>query len=149
VSFTAKDVTDLENFYKDVLELDQTYYGGYDSSDQIKDQGYSGHVAFLTDSSVEMHLATRDLTVAFKTGQGVNPFDRGHIAFRTDDIEGVKRRLVERGVPYADYGRWALKGWNQIFFQDPEGNVVEVHQVDDEARNADFPTISPSPADGQ
>jgi catechol 2,3-dioxygenase-like lactoylglutathione lyase family enzyme len=133
VNLTAKDVTDLEDFYKDVMELQQTYYGGHDASDQIKDRGYGGHVTFLTDGTTEMHLATRDLNVAFKTGKGVNPLDRGHIAFRTDDIEGVKRRLTERGVPYADYGQWAIKGWQQIFFQDPEGNVVEVHEVQGDA----------------
>ena len=24
---------------------------------------------------------------------------------------------------------WAMKGWHQIFFHDPEGNVIEVHQI--------------------
>jgi catechol 2,3-dioxygenase-like lactoylglutathione lyase family enzyme len=136
VNFTAKDVSDLENFYKDVLDMEQTYYGGHDADDQIKDRGYGGHVTFLTDGTTEMHLATRDLNVAFKTGKGVNPLDRGHIAFRTDDMESIKKRLTERGIPYADYGQWAIKGWDQIFFQDPEGNVVEVHQVDAEAVGA-------------
>ncbi|TCQ97314.1 VOC family protein [Neorhizobium sp. JUb45] len=135
VNFTAKDVSDLSAFYQDVLELEQTFYGGHgeDSSDQIKDRGYGGDVTFLTDGSTEMHLATLDLNVAFKTGKGVNPLGlRGHIAFRTDDISSVKKRLTERDIPYADYGQWAIKGWDQIFFQDPEGNIVEVHQVDAE-----------------
>ena len=61
--------------------------------------------------------------------QPVNPVERGHIAFRTDDIEAFKRRLEERGIAYADYGAWAMSGWHQIFFHDPEGNVIEVHQV--------------------
>ena len=30
---------------------------------------------------------------------------------------------------YADYGAWAMKGWSQIFFYDPAGNIIEVHQV--------------------
>lgn len=58
-----------------------------------------------------------------------NPLERGHIAFRTDDIEAIKARLTERGVPSADFGAWAIEGWHQIFFHDPEGNIVEVHQV--------------------
>lgn len=62
-------------------------------------------------------------------GQPVNPLERGHIAFRTDDIEAFKRRLDEKGVPYADYGGFAMNGWQQIFFYDPEGNVIEVHQA--------------------
>jgi glyoxylase I family protein len=59
----------------------------------------------------------------------VNPLERGHIAFRTDDIEAFKRRLQEKGIPYSDYGGFAMKGWQQIFFYDPEGNVIEVHEA--------------------
>ena len=83
----------------------------------------------MTDGTIQMHLAERDLDVAFRTGHAVNPLDRGHIAFRTDDIEAVKKRLDEKGIRYADYGNWAMNGWYQIFFHDPEGNVIEVHQV--------------------
>lgn len=131
VNFASKQVPELEAFYKDVLQLEGTdVYSRADSaSAQIKDKGYGGNVAFLTDGAVEMHLSTKDLGVAFRTGQAINPLANTHIAFRTDDIEGIKQRLTERGIPYADYGAWAIKGWTQIFFYDPEGNIVEVHQV--------------------
>ena len=49
-------------------------------------QGYSAPVAFATDGNTQFHLATTDLGVGFRTNQVVNPLDRGHIAFRTDDI---------------------------------------------------------------
>lgn len=128
VNFTSKNPAELEDFYKTVLEQQESHaYTGHQQ--QITNQGYGGHVGFLTDGHTEMHLSTLDLNVAFKTGQAINPLERGHIAFRTDDIEGIKRRLTERGVPYADFGQWAIKGWHQIFFHDPEGNIVEVHQV--------------------
>ena len=29
----------------------------------------------------------------------------------------------------SDYGDWAIKGWRQIFFHDPDGNVIEVHAL--------------------
>jgi glyoxylase I family protein len=64
-----------------------------------------------------------------RTGQAINPVEKGHIAFRTDDIAAVKSRLKDRGIPLSDYGTWAMKGWHQIFFHDPEGNVIEVHQI--------------------
>ena len=32
-------------------------------------------------------------------------------------------------MPYSDYGGFAMNGWQQIFFHDPEGNIIEVHQV--------------------
>ena len=59
----------------------------------------------------------------------VNPVERGHIAFRTDDIAAFKQRLDEKGIRYSDYGGWAMTGWQQIFFYDPDGNVIEVHQA--------------------
>ena len=52
-----------------------------------------------------------------------------HIAYRTDDIEAFKAHLTEAGVPFADWGHQAVEGWAQIFFYDPDGNVIEVHQV--------------------
>jgi glyoxylase I family protein len=73
-------------------------------------------------------LATKDLGVAFRTNHVVNPLERGRIAFRTDDIAAFKRRLEAKNIPYSDYGRWAMNGWHQIFFYDPEGNGIEVHQ---------------------
>jgi catechol 2,3-dioxygenase-like lactoylglutathione lyase family enzyme len=68
-------------------------------------------------------------SAAFEWASRSTLWRRGHIAFRTDDIEAFKRRLDEKGVPYADYGGFAMNGWQQIFFQDPEGNVIEVHQA--------------------
>ncbi len=130
INLGSKDPSDLDNFYRDVFELSET--DAYSGDKQIKNQGYGGRVAFLTDGTTEMHLATIDLNVAFRTGQAINPLDRrGHIAFRTEDIAGVKQRLTDRGVPFADFGTWAIEGWQQIFFQDPEGTIVEVHQVGD------------------
>ena len=51
-----------------------------------------------------MHLATTDLTIALKNGEVINPVERGHIAFRTDDIEAFKALLDQHSIPYSDYG---------------------------------------------
>ncbi len=126
VNLCSKDVPAMDEFYRTVLDLrPEPSLGGA----RVTEEGYAGEVAFLSDGDVQVHLAERDLGVGFRTGQAVNPLDRGHLAFRTDDIAVVKRRLEERGIPYSDYGTWAMSGWHQIFFYDPEGNVVEVHQV--------------------
>ncbi len=78
---------------------------------------------------MQMHLAEKDLGVAFKNREVINPVERGHIAFRTDDIEAFKKVLEENGTPYSDYGTTFAKEWHQVFFHDPEGNVIEVHQA--------------------
>ena len=36
--------------------------------------------------------------------------------------------LFDLGIRYSDYGKWAIAGWYQVCLQDPDGNVVEVHQ---------------------
>lgn len=124
VNFATKDVPGLRDFYSDVL--------GLGMEPELNQQRVTD-VAFMTDGDIQVHLAEKDFEIGFKTGKGVNPLDRGHIAFRTDDIDAVKSRLNEAGVPFADFGDWAMKGWQQIFFYDPEGNCIEVHQVDEGA----------------
>lgn len=126
LNLCTTDVPAMDAFYRDVLDL-QPEPGLADS--RVTAQGYAGTVAFLSEGRTQFHLAQRDLGVGFRTGQAVNPLERGHIAFRTDDIEAFKRRLDEKGIPYSDYGTWAMNGWHQIFFHDPEGNIIEVHQV--------------------
>ena len=36
--------------------------------------------------------------------------------------------LDSKGIYYSDYGTAFAKEWHQVFFHDPEGNVIEVHQ---------------------
>jgi len=35
---------------------------------------------------------------------------------------------MDNNVPFSDYGTTFAREWHQVFFQDPEGNVIEVHQ---------------------
>jgi catechol 2,3-dioxygenase-like lactoylglutathione lyase family enzyme len=126
LNLCTTNVAAMDEFYTKVLDMQSE-----PSRNATRDtsQGYSGKVSFVTDGQSEVHLAERDLGIGFKTGQAINPLEKGHIAFRTDDIAAFKKRLEERGIPYADFGAWAMKGWQQIFFHDPDGNVIEVHEV--------------------
>ena len=97
-------------------------------TEETTESGYSGKINFVTEGKIEMHLAERDLNVAFKNKQTINPVDLGHIAFRTDNINSFIEILKQNSIPFSDYGTTFAKEWHQVFFQDPEGNVVEVHQ---------------------
>ena len=55
----------------------------------------------------------------------MNPVSRGHIAYRTDDLEAFKDHLRAHNIP-GYWGHQAVAGWAQIFFYDPDGNVIEV-----------------------
>ena len=108
VNYSTKDVGAVAEFYQSLFKMKPA--SGYEDA-QITSQGYDRKVAFLTDGTTEFHIAPQDLGVAFRTKQSLNPLDRGHIEF-------------------ADYGVWAIGGWYQIFLQDPDGTIVEVHQTD-------------------
>jgi catechol 2,3-dioxygenase-like lactoylglutathione lyase family enzyme len=126
VNLCTTNVPAMDVFYRTVLDMEPEPSL---NAVRVREQGYAGNVSFVTDGTTQVHLAEKDLGVGFRTGQAINPVERGHIAFRTDDIDAFKRRLEEKGIAYSNYGAWAMSGWEQIFFHDPEGNIIEVHQV--------------------
>jgi catechol 2,3-dioxygenase-like lactoylglutathione lyase family enzyme len=119
----------LTSFYKNLFELGAITDDEHTvvSRDRA-DRAYMGKVDFLTDGDIEFHWAERDLDTGFKMKQAVNPMGHGHFCFRTDDIKGFMRRCDELNIRYSDYGCWAIPGWYQVFLQDPDGHVIEVHQ---------------------
>jgi glyoxylase I family protein len=127
VNYSTKDVGAVAEFYRSLFNMKPV--PSYQDA-RITSQGYDGKVEFLTDGTTEFHISPQDLGVAFRTKQSLNPVDRGHIAFRTDDIEAFKAMLRAENIQFADYGVWAMGGWYQIFLQDPDGTIVEVHQTD-------------------
>lgn len=129
MNLCTEDVPRLSNFYKSIFGLSQIQdeEHGLTADDTVN--RYDGQVEFLTDGEVEFHITKKDNDTAFRMNMPINPIQNGHFCFRTDDIEGFKKRLEEKGIPYADYGKWALAGWYQIFFHDPDGKIIEVHQI--------------------
>ena len=126
LNLSSTNVTAMDEFYRAVLGLEPEPSL---APARVMTQGYAGNVSFVSDGNIQVHLAEKDLSVGFRTRNFVNPVERGHIAFRTDDIAAFKKRLDEKGIAYSDYGKWSMSGWHQIFFYDPDGNVIEVHQA--------------------
>ena len=128
INFVSENVDRMHDFYTNVLGLDDVPQENFPRTEATGATGYNGKIRFATEGKMQMHLAERQLDVAFRNGQVINPVDRGHVAFRTDDLAAFLKILDERGIPYSDYGTAFAKEWHQVFFLDPEGNVVEVHQ---------------------
>ncbi len=128
INLSTDKVGEMNTFYREVLGLKEETQN---LPVLEKNKGYSGDVAFVTDGAIQTHLAQRDVLAGFNTGHIVNAVANGHIAYRTDDIEAFKAHLDEKGVPYSDWGHAAVAGWKQVFFYDPDGNVIEVHEVGD------------------
>ena len=127
INLSTENVDKMDEFYQNIMGLSDDV----DSLPKLeKKKGYAGDVAFVSDGAIQMHLAQKDIHAGFRAQQYVNPVSCGHIAFRTDDIEAFKAHLKQHGIPFADWGNQAVAGWHQIFFYDPDGNVIEVHQAD-------------------
>ena len=128
INYVSKDVDALQRFYIDILKMAPIAPQNFPRTTASKDAGYDGNIKFATEGSMQMHLAERDLDVAARNGQHINPVERGHIAFRTDDIKAFMKHLRDNDIAFADYGTAFAAEWHQIFFHDPEGNIIEVHQ---------------------
>lgn len=68
--------------------------------------------------SLELHLSTEDEP---RTSDA-----RRHFGLESSDVDGLRRRLEEAGVP-TDDGRPAP--WKRFFVFDPFGNRIEIHEV--------------------
>ena len=126
INLSSDKVDQMNEFYLKVMNL-QTETEGLPILE--KNKGYSVNVAFVSDGKIQTHLAEKDLDVCFNTGHSINPLEKGHIAYRTDDLNAFKKHLDKLKVKYSDWGETAVAGWKQIFFYDPDGNVIEVHEV--------------------
>ncbi len=83
--------------------------------------------------NLQIHVTQRQPYLAILEGHSINPLIGGHFAFRTDNIREIMDQLDANKIPYDDWGIWAVKGWYQIFLNDPAGNMIEIHQVMDES----------------
>ena len=125
INLAGGKVAETAAFYRDLL--------GLAPLELPRDRGnYDAEVVLLQDErGFQYHFIPDDPDFARRAGVPVNPLSGGHIAFRVDDIAAIRARLDAAGIPFSDLGEWAIKGWYQIFVADPEGRVVEFHQVMD------------------
>ncbi|MEM8790126.1 MAG: VOC family protein [Pseudomonadota bacterium] len=127
LNLNTHDVPELDRFYGEVMLQDDV--PSMRDVPSVSEGIYPGALAFRTDGQLQFHLTETDTGVGIRAGKAINPMERGHIAFRTDDMEAFKRHLTEKGIAFVDYGTTFTKRWTQIYFHDPAGNVIEVHQV--------------------
>jgi len=150
VNVCSDNMEELHQFYSDVLGLDSVplppmieHIGHEDdpipsveeaSTDAGNDNGepWRTNVGFFDVSGkdeMQIHASRRQAFLGARMGHAVNPLITGHFAFRTQDLDEVRKELTAANIPFSDYGVWAIKNWDQIFFTDPAGNIIEVHQV--------------------
>lgn len=139
VNVCSDDMEELHRFYAEALGLtslpplpmiepakDETVAASQDQGEWAQNVGFFD--ASGADE-LQIHASRRQAYLGARMSHAVNPLITGHFAFRTDDLDALRERLANAGIPFSDYGEWSVKGWDQIFFTDPAGNVIEVHQV--------------------
>jgi len=99
INFVSEDVDRLHDFYTQVLGLDDIPIQSFPRPDATSSSGYDGKIRFATDGKIQMHLATKDLTVAFKNGEVINPIERGHIA-RAFPTQIMAQPSPKNGIKY-------------------------------------------------
>ena len=111
-------------FYRDLLGLTPVELPRDEAA-------YGPDIHTLQDrSGYQYHFVPAEPDFSARHELPVNPLI-GHLAFRVDDIAAIRARLDAAGIPYSDMGVWAIAGWHQLFCADPDGRVIEFHQVVD------------------
>ena len=90
INYVSENIEELNIFYQDIMQMETIPPEKFPRTAATDKVGYDGKIRFVTEGTIQMHLAEQDLTVATKHNQEINPVERGHIAFRTDDIEEFK-----------------------------------------------------------
>lgn len=144
VNVVSDNISELHGFYADVLGLDRMPlppmidHVGHDddpepaASAEGEDEGWGENVGFFDAGDgdlLQIHAGRRQAYLGPQMGHSINPLLTGHFAFRTDDLDAVRKELRDKNIPFSDYGEWAVKDWDQIFLTDPAGNVIEIHQL--------------------
>lgn len=122
LNLATADVAATAEFYRRLLDLTPV--------ELPRDTaGYDAQIATLQDASgYQYHIILPDPDFAARRGLPVNPLI-GHLAFRVADLAPIRAHLDAAGIPYSDLGAWAIRGWHQLFCTDPDGRVLEFHQV--------------------
>jgi catechol 2,3-dioxygenase-like lactoylglutathione lyase family enzyme len=138
VNVCSDDMEELHRFYSEALGLEllpllamiEQPEEEHDRPSE-DDRAWKQNVGMYDagGGELQVHASRRQAYLGARMGHAVNPLISGHFAFRTDDLNAVRGHLNQAGVLFSDYGEWSVKGWDQIFFTDPAGNVLEIHQV--------------------
>jgi catechol 2,3-dioxygenase-like lactoylglutathione lyase family enzyme len=120
---TPEDLEAARQFYTDVLGLEA-------DSGRPTIPGIPGSWIYVGNEThtAQIHLMGVVGTSSMARSEREDP-TRPHVALAVEDIQEARRELERRGILH-----WRIQGVvgadsDQVFVQDPFGNVIELHQV--------------------
>jgi predicted enzyme related to lactoylglutathione lyase len=105
VSVTARDFDQAVRFYEEALAMARL---------PRREMGWRG--AWFKVGDLTLHVVEEGDTLE----------QTRHIAMRTDDFDGLVKRLQERGATFAEGPDQYPSGKRYVKLLDPEGNIVEI-----------------------
>jgi catechol 2,3-dioxygenase-like lactoylglutathione lyase family enzyme len=132
IGVRANDVRESAAFYREVLGMQEQEFPAVPKADFVKYDLREDTIAYFPeeggDGRTGLHIALATPEQLKDHDWHVHPLINGHFALEVDDLDEIRRRLEERGIPYTDIGVTALRGRHMIYVYDPAMNVVEIHQ---------------------
>ena len=125
INLVSKNLDELNNFYNNILGLESLSPDNFLRTQSSDKKGYSGKIKFVSDGNIQMHLAEKDLNVAAENKQFLNPVERGHLAFRTDNIEKIKQILKKIIFNMLIMEMLSLKNGIRFFFMTPKETLLK------------------------
>ena len=83
INLSTNNSSGMSHFYRNVLGLKAETKG----LPVLEKKGDMMVMSPLCDGHIQTYLAQKDLNVNFRTGHTINPLERGHIAYRIDDLD--------------------------------------------------------------
>ena len=141
VSITVQDMDRMLAFYRDVLgfpEIMRSSWADSDDMDRLVDlKGSQANVVLLNAGNMVLELFDyRAPSGIHDPRRPVNNPGYTHICLDVEDIETEYRRLESAGMTFnrsiMDVEELGLRA---VYGRDPEGNVIEVQEIFDDAND--------------
>jgi catechol 2,3-dioxygenase-like lactoylglutathione lyase family enzyme len=118
-----EDVRKAKNFYGDVLGLQTD-----DGRPEIKDIPGLWMYVGRGEQTTQLHLMGAVGRSRAARSDEQDP-TRPHVALAVEDIHEARRELERQGVKHWTITNLVGENSDQVFLEDPFGNVIELHQI--------------------
>lgn len=107
------------------LERAKDFYGRVLGLEEIKRPNFSFGGAWYAVGDDQIHLIVHSEALAVRGSTSIDTRD-AHIALRVENYDQALEHLKKQGVEVVANAD-SITGWGQIFFCDPDGNVIELN----------------------